>query len=111
MNQGQFIDALADIAEISKADARRIVLCVADLALNALYAGETADIPGIGRLDTRVRPARTGRNPGTGDEIQIPARSSVTFKPAKRLREALPPPQSAISRSQERRLAHSGAGR
>ena len=61
---------------------------LADQAHSAAFSGEELPLPGIGKLTVTHRAARTGRNPQTGAEIQIPAKRAPTFTPAKALKDA-----------------------
>ena len=61
---------------------------LADQAHAAVFSGEELPLPGIGKLGVTHRAARTGRNPQTGAEIQIPAKRAPTFTPAKALKDA-----------------------
>jgi DNA-binding protein HU-beta len=91
MNKAQFIDQVADKAQLSKAAAQRAVDAIFDTAGGAISEtvhslGELS-IPGFGKFTKKTRAARTGRNPRTGAEIQIPERSSIGFTAGKNLRE------------------------
>ena len=55
----------------------------------SLARGEAVSLPGFGTFGTRSRPARTGRNPGTGESLEISASTVATFKADKRLRDAV----------------------
>lgn len=93
MNKTEFAQKLAKKAGISQAKALEIV----DIIFSAkdgegiiaveLDAGGKVTIPGFGTFGTKSRAARTGRNPATGEPIQIPAKNYAFFKPGKTLRE------------------------
>ncbi len=89
MNKSEVVDAIVDKADISKAAAGRAL----DAALGAIRAsleeGESVSLVGFGTFLVRNRPARTGRNPRTGEDVQIPAARVPAFKPGKALKEAL----------------------
>lgn len=89
MNKSELTDAIADEADISKASAARAL----DAALNAiegsLQNGEPVALVGFGTFSVRERAARTGRNPRTGEEIEIAATKLPAFKPGKALKDAL----------------------
>ena len=89
MNKSELTDAIADEADISKASAARAL----DAALNAiqgsLQSGEPVALVGFGTFSVRERGARTGRNPRTGEEIEIAAAKLPAFKPGKALKDAL----------------------
>lgn len=89
MNRSELTDAIADEADISKASAGRAL----DAALNAIQGslqnGEPVALVGFGTFSVRERGARTGRNPRTGEEIEIAAAKLPAFKPGKALKDAL----------------------
>ena len=85
MTKSQIIAAVAEKADISKAQAKEALEGLAELAYAGAADGFT--IPGIGKLVIVDRKARMGRNPATGATIHIPAKKYVHFKPGKTLRE------------------------
>ncbi|MDE0659532.1 MAG: HU family DNA-binding protein [Gammaproteobacteria bacterium] len=89
MNKSELTDAIADEADISRASAARTL----DAALNAIQGslqnGEPVALVGFGTFSVRERGARTGRNPRTGEEIEIAAAKLPAFKPGKALKDAL----------------------
>ena len=89
MTKSELTDAIADEADISKASAARAL----DAALNAIQGslqnGEPVALVGFGTFSVRERGARTGRNPRTGEEIEIAAAKLPAFKPGKALKDAL----------------------
>ena len=89
MNKSELTDAIADEADISRASAARAL----DAALNAiqesLQNGEPVALVGFGTFSVRERAARAGRNPRTGEEIEIAAAKLPAFKPGKALKDAL----------------------
>lgn len=94
MNKSEFIDKVAEKAEMSRAAAARAVDAIFDTASGAVseavhQAGEL-NIPGFGKFSKKTRAARKGRNPRTGEEIDIPERSTVGFSAGKNLREGVP---------------------
>ncbi|HET6764984.1 MAG TPA: HU family DNA-binding protein [Longimicrobiaceae bacterium] len=94
MNKSEFIDKVAEKAELSRAAASRVVDAIFDAAEGAIseavHAAGSLSIPGFGKFTKKERPARAGRNPRTGVEIAIPARTSVGFSAGKNLRTATP---------------------
>jgi len=62
---------------------------VVDLLVDRLKAGDKLRLKGLGILEVKDRPARTGRNPATGAPIQIAASKKIAFRPAKELKDAL----------------------
>lgn len=95
MNKTELIDKLADSTSLSKADAGRAVDALFDaesgIISKRLQAGEKVQITGFGTFETRKRGARMGRNPRTGERIQIPASVSPAFRPGKGLKDGVKP--------------------
>ena len=89
MNKTEFIDAVADSAELSKADAGRAVDAMVSAITRALKNGDTVTLVGFGTFSARKRAARTGRNPRTGEEIKIKASMNPAFKAGKALKDAV----------------------
>ena len=89
MNKAELIDAVADAADISKAAAGRSVDTVLEVITESLKKGNAVTLVGFGTFSTRRREARTGRNPRTGEPIQIAASNLAVFKPGKALKDAL----------------------
>lgn len=89
MNKAELVSYVADKADITKKDAERVVTAVFDSIEQALAEGDKVQLVGFGTFEVRERAARTGRNPKTGEEINIPATQVPVFKPGKALREAV----------------------
>lgn len=89
MNKAEFTSAVADGAELSKADAGRAVDAVIETIKKALKKGETITLVGFGTFSVRKRAARQGRNPQTGDTIKIKASKNPAFKAGKALKDAV----------------------
>ena len=89
MNKAELIDAVADAADISKAAAARSVDTVLEVITDSLKKGDAVTLVGFGTFSTRRREARTGRNPRTGEPIQIGASNLAVFKAGKGLKDAL----------------------
>jgi DNA-binding protein HU-beta len=89
MNKAELVDAVADAADISKAAASRSVDTVLDAITTALKDGNSVTLVGFGTFSTRRREARTGRNPRTGEPLQIGASNLAVFKAGKALKDAL----------------------
>ena len=83
------IDAVADEAEVSKAEAGRAVDAVISSITKALKKGDSVTLVGFGTFQVRKRAARTGRNPKTGDTIKIKASKNPAFKAGKALKDAV----------------------
>ena len=89
MNKGQMADRLAARTGLNKAAARDAVDGVFETIGEALANGEEVRIAGFGSFGTRSRPARTGRNPRTGEPVSISASRSPSFKAGKTLKDSL----------------------
>jgi Bacterial nucleoid DNA-binding protein len=83
------IDAIADGADISKASAGKALDSVLEAITGALKKGDQVSLVGFGTFSVKHRPARTGRNPQTGKEIQIAAANVPGFKAGKSLKDAV----------------------
>lgn len=89
MNKTELVEAMADAADISKAAAGRALEGMVEAITNAVKNGDTVSVIGFGTFSLRERAARTGRNPKTGAEIQIPASKSPAFKAGKAFKDAV----------------------
>ncbi|MFY2250354.1 HU family DNA-binding protein [Priestia megaterium] len=89
MNKTELINAVAEASELSKKDATKAVDAVFDTILAALKAEDKVQLIGFGNFEVRERAARKGRNPQTGEEIEIPASKVPAFKPGKALKDAV----------------------
>jgi DNA-binding protein HU-beta len=87
MSKSQIAAAIAEKADIKKKQAAEILEHLAQLAYK--NAKNTFTLPGIGKLKLRNRAARIGRNPATGEQIQIPAKRVVKFTVAKACKDAI----------------------
>ena len=89
MNKTDLINAVAEASDLSKKDAGKAVDAVFQTIMDSLKAGEKVQIIGFGNFEVRDRAARKGRNPQTGEEIQIPASKVPAFRAGKGLRDAV----------------------
>lgn len=89
MNKADFVAALADKAELSKADAGRALDAAIEVIKKALKKGDTVSLVGFGTFQVRKRAARQGRNPRTGQTIKIKASKVPSFKAGKALKDAV----------------------
>ena len=89
MNKTELIKNVAQSAEISQKEATVVVQTVVESITNTLAAGEKVQLIGFGTFEVRERAARTGRNPQTGEEMQIAASKVPAFKAGKELKEAV----------------------
>ena len=89
MNKNDLVAAVAEAVDMSKADAARAVDGVFDAISGALKAGNEVKLPGFGTFSVAERAARKGRNPQTGETIQIAASKQPGFKALKALKDAV----------------------
>ncbi|MCS1352615.1 HU family DNA-binding protein [Mechercharimyces sp. CAU 1602] len=89
MNKAEFIGKVAEKADITKKDATEAVDAVLGSITDALREGDKVQLIGFGNFEVRERSARKGRNPQTGEEIEIKASKVPAFKPGKQLKDSL----------------------
>ena len=89
MNKAELIDAVASSADLSKASATEAVDAVVDTITESLSNGDSVTLVGFGTFEVRARAARMGRNPQTGEELQIKASKAPAFKAGKALKDAV----------------------
>ena len=89
MNKNDLISSVAEASGLTKADAGRAVDGVFDSIASALSSGDDVRIVGFGSFSVANRAASTGRNPRTGEEIQIPASKQPKFKAGAPLKSAV----------------------
>ncbi|MRG86409.1 HU family DNA-binding protein [Salinibacillus xinjiangensis] len=89
MNKTELVNAVAEKSDLSKKDAATAVDAVFESITDSLTSGDKVQLIGFGNFEVRERAARKGRNPQTGDEIEIPASKVPAFKPGKALKDAV----------------------
>ena len=89
MNKSELIDAVASATELSTADATRATDAVLKSIIATLGKGDQVNLVGFGTFSVRERAARAGRNPQTGETIQISASKSPGFKAGKAFKDAV----------------------
>ena len=89
MNKTDLINSVAEQTGLAKGDATKAVESVITAVTNALRGGDQVALVGFGTFSVRDRKARVGRNPRTGETIQIPASRNPVFKAGKGLKEAV----------------------
>ncbi|MGG1664514.1 HU family DNA-binding protein [Brevibacillus sp. NRS-1366] len=89
MNKTELINAVAEKTEMTKKDATKAVDAVLDAITDTLKQGHPVRLIGFGNYEVRERAARKGRNPQTGEEIEIAATKVPAFKPSKQLKETV----------------------
>ena len=89
MKKSELINAIAEQANLSKADTGRALDALTKTIETALIAGDSVTLVGFGTFAVKDRPARIGRNPQTGREISIAASKKPSFKAGKTLKDAV----------------------
>jgi len=89
LTKSQLLNALADKTGMSKKEVTNFMDTLAEMAYSEVKANGEFTIPGIGKLVKKHRAARMGRNPATGEQIQIPAKTVVKFRVAKAAKDAV----------------------
>ena len=113
MTKAELVEEVARAAELNKRDAEVIVETVFDSIITALHKGEKVELRGFGSFRTRERGPRRGRNPKTGEPVDVPAKRVPYFKPGKELKEYFtdsPDGQEGSSAAAEASAADAGAG-
>ncbi|MBM7564482.1 HU family DNA-binding protein [Paenibacillus rhizovicinus] len=87
MNKTELIAKVAELTDLSKKDASKAVDAVFDAISDSLQGGDKVQLVGFGNFEVKSREARKGRNPQTGEEIDIPASKIPSFKAGKSLKD------------------------
>jgi DNA-binding protein HU-beta len=95
MTQSQIVQALAEKCEVTKKVSQGLLAALSDTAIREVKKNGVFVLPGIGRLVRVDRKARMGRNPATGEAIQIAAKKVVKFRVGKAAKDAIVPPKKA----------------
>ncbi len=89
MTKAELIDGLAAKSGLTKSEAERVVNIILDEIISALKQGERVNISGFGTFSVSTRAPRSGRNPKTGEMIQIAGSKSAKFRAGKQLKDSL----------------------
>ena len=89
MKKSDIVERVAGEAGVTKSAAEDAVGAVFSAIAGALARGEEVTVAGFGKFSRKNRPARQGRNPGTGEPVAIGPSSTVSFRPGKALKDAL----------------------
>jgi integration host factor subunit beta len=87
MTKADLIDEVSHLAELTRKDSEVIVETIFDSVVRSLRAGDKIEIRGFGSFRTRQRKPRVGRNPKTGEKVEVPAKKIPFFKPSKELKD------------------------
>lgn len=89
MTKAELVDEVARTVQLTKKQAETIVNVVFDSIVDSLRAGEKIELRGFGSFRLRSRKSRTGRNPKTGERVEVPSKKIPYFKPGKELKELI----------------------
>jgi DNA-binding protein HU-beta len=89
MNKRDLVDAVANSSDLDRRSAESAIDAAVEAISGALASGDKVTLPGFGTFEVRQRNARTGRNPQTGETIEIAASKAPAFKPATALKTAV----------------------
>ena len=89
MKKDELVQSIAEDTGLSKADAERALTAIVDTITSNVSSGQKIQIPGLGTFEPRERSAREGRNPQTGETIQIAATTAPGFKAATAFKNAV----------------------
>lgn len=91
MTKADLVDRVTALGDLTRRDSEVIVDTLFESVIGALKAGDKIEVRGFGSFRTRQRKARTGRNPKTGEKVEVPPKRVPFFKPSKELRDAVNP--------------------
>ena len=89
MNKNELVTAMAEKSGLAKKDAEAVLNACTTVITDALKSGDSVQLIGFGTFEVRERAARQGRNPHTGETIEIAAAKAPAFKPGKALKDAI----------------------
>jgi integration host factor subunit beta len=89
MTKADLIEEVSRLAELTRKDSEVIVETIFDSVVRSLRVGDKIEIRGFGSFRTRQRNPRVGRNPKTGDRVEVPAKKIPFFKPSKELKDLI----------------------
>jgi len=87
MTKADLIDEVSGLTELTRKDSEAIVEIIFESIVRSLRSGDKIEIRGFGSFRTRQRKSRVGRNPKTGDRVDVPAKKIPFFKPSKELKD------------------------
>jgi integration host factor subunit beta len=89
MTKAELIEEVSRVSNLTKKHSEIIVDTVFKSVINALHRGEKIELRGFGSFRIRQRESRKGRNPKTGEKVDVPAKKVPYFKPGKELKELI----------------------
>jgi len=93
MNKGELVDQVAKMASVTKKQADAVITATFEAIMEAVSEGDKVTMVGFGSFERRERKAREGRNPKTGEKMDIPATQVPAFSAGKQFREKVAPPK------------------
>jgi DNA-binding protein HU-beta len=89
MNQSELIRALAEESEVTQVQAKVMLEALGNIVLKEIKSGETVALPVLGRFSSKASAERKCRNPRTGEEMTVPAKTKIAFSPSANAKEAV----------------------
>jgi len=89
MTKADLVEEVAKVTELTRKDSEVIVDTLFESVIKALRTGDKLEVRGFGSFRVRQRNARVGRNPKTGDKVEVPAKRVPYFKPSKELKDLI----------------------
>ena len=99
MTKAELVEKVTALGDLTRRDGEVIVDTLFDSVIGALHGGDKIEIRGFGSFRTRQRKPRIGRNPKTGEKVDVPAKRVPFFKPSKELRDLVNPPAASVEAS------------
>ncbi|NES85281.1 MAG: HU family DNA-binding protein [Moorea sp. SIO2B7] len=94
MNKGELVDKVAEKATVTKKQADAVISAIIEAIMEAVSVGDKVTLVGFGSFESRERKAREGRNPKTGEKMEIPATKVPAFSAGKQFKEMVAPPKN-----------------
>src|SRR3954470_17957590 len=89
MTKADLVEEVAKVTELTRKDSEVIVDTMFESVIKALKTGDKLEVRGFGSFRVRQRNARVGRNPKTGEKVEVPAKRVPYFKPSKELKDLI----------------------
>ncbi len=108
MTKAELVDEVARAVQLTKKQAETIVNIVFDSIVDSLRSGQKIELRGFGSFRLRSRKSRTGRNPKTGEKVEVPSKKIPYFKPGKELKELINQAVTVTAQPAEGAEGHDG---
>ncbi len=99
MTKADLVEEVAHATDLTRKDSEVIVDTLFESVIKALRAGDKLEVRGFGSFRVRERNARVGRNPKTGEKVEVPAKRVPYFKPSKELKDLINPKTDSVGES------------